>query len=105
MKEYFLKTIIAAATTVSLGTLLSQHLLAQTCQPFLLGVVPLSKIDYISVPNSEGDRLVVGEWNPALDTVWWDIPYPRFPKQTFCGRREIGPGLFAESYVPGDYTG
>jgi len=103
MKAHLLRAIFAAATAVSLGTLLSQRLLAQACQPFLLGVV-LSKIDYISLANSEGDRLVVGEWNPALGEVWWDIPYPTFPKQTFCGVREIAPGLLAEAYVPGDYN-
>ena len=85
MKPYLHRTILAAVVAIQLGTLTSERLFAQTCQPFLYGVVLLAKVHYISVPNLDGDRLVVGEWHPDAYGLPWEIPYPRFPKEKFCG--------------------
>jgi len=105
MKGYLCRTILVTVVAIPLGTLASERSFAQTCQPFFYGVAPLAKVHYISGPNLEGDRLVVGEWNPDAYGVPWEIPYPRFPKEKFCGLVEIAPGLFAETYVPPDFSG
>jgi len=78
MKNFICQSRLAAIVAIPLGMLVSGHLFAQTCQSFLLGMAPLAKVHYISAADSEGDRLVVGEWNPALGEVWCDIPYPSF---------------------------
>lgn len=105
MNARLYKTILTAVVTIPLGTFASGRLFAQTCQPFFYGVLLLAKVHYISAPNLDGDRLVVGEYHPDAYGLAWEIPYPMFPKQTFCGLVEIAPGLFAETYVPPNFSG
>ena len=79
MNKPLCKALLTAVVTVPLGLLDSEYFFAQNCSPFLLGMVPLAKVHYISDPNVDGDRLVVGEWNPAIGQIWWDMPGASFP--------------------------
>lgn len=67
--------MLAALMAISLGTLGSQRLLAQTCAPFPSGVVPFGMIYYLSFPNAQGDRLVVGEM-AGRQVILEQIPLP-----------------------------
>jgi hypothetical protein len=97
MKAFLLRTMLAALMAISLGTLGLQRLLAQTCVPFPSGVVPFGMIDYLSGPNAQGDRLVVGE-RAGRQVILEQIPLPSFANQKFCGSVEIAPGFFVEAY-------
>jgi hypothetical protein len=100
VKAYTLRAIFAAAVAVSLGTLACERLFAQTCAPFPAGVVPFGVLHYISAPNADGDRLMVGEIVRQQTMILEQIPLPSFANQKFCGSVEMAPGLFVEAYVP-----
>jgi hypothetical protein len=68
------------------------------CVAFPAGVAPFSRIDYISLPNSSGDRLVVGSL--ASQSLLSAIPLPSATNQRYCGPVELMPGLAAIAYVP-----
>src|SRR5262245_48253665 len=105
MKARLLRTILTAGVAISLATLVSQRLSAQTCAPFPAGVVPFPMLHYISEANIYGDRFVVGELGGRLKKD--QIPLPAFYNQRFCGPVELAPGLLMEAYVPsvGERTG
>src|SRR5262245_14768203 len=98
MKARLLRTILTAGVAISLATLVSQRLSAQTCAPFPAGVVPFAMVHYISEANIYGDRFVVGELGGRLKKD--QIPLPAFYNQRFCGPVELAPGLLMEAYVP-----
>ena len=82
------KTILTAVLAIPLGTLAPERLSAQTCQPFLLRMVPLAKVHYISDPNLDGRPVGSGRMeSSAYGQIWWDMPCASFPKQTYCGLR------------------
>ncbi len=62
--------------------------------------MPFGVVHYISAPNVEGDRLVVGEIVGQQTMILEQIPLPSIAKQKFCGSVQIAPGLFVEAYVP-----
>ena len=96
MKAVLYKSLCTAVVT--LGILNPECLLAQTCAPFPAGVVPFGRVHYISAPNAQGDRLVVGQMGRRIEEE--QIPLPSFPNQKFCGSVQMAPGLFFEAYVP-----
>jgi len=99
MKTYAHRVVLAAVVSISLGSLVSQRLLAQTCPWFPGG---FSLIRYISAPNAQGDRLVVGDMPERIRIGQGQNPFPlpSFPNQKFCGSVQMAPGLFMEAYVP-----
>jgi len=84
---------------ISVGNLVSECLFAQTCAPFPASVVPFGTVYYISAPNAQGDRLVVGEM-VGRQMILDQIPLPSVANQRFCGSVELAPGFFVEAYVP-----
>ncbi len=98
MKAHLYRTLLVTVVAIPLGTFASERLFAQTCAPFPAGVVPFGVLHYISAPNFEGDRLVVGEMGGRIKVS--QIPLPSFARQKFCGSVQMAPGLFVEAYVP-----
>src|SRR6185503_12116457 len=97
MKTHVRRVVFVAAVGI-LETFVSPCSLAQTCAPFPAGVVPFGTIHYISAPDAQEDRLVVGEMAGRIKVG--QIPLPSFPNQKFCGSVQLAPGLFVEAYVP-----
>lgn len=65
--------------------------------------IPFDSVYYVTDPNSQGDRLVVGAPSLALQDFF---NKPRFPSpdpptnQTYCAPLELAPGFYGEAYVP-----
>jgi hypothetical protein len=102
MKAYLYRTILATVVTISLGTLASERLFAQTCPSFPPRVVPFLMVYYISDTDFEGNRWVVGDMGSRSRglAIREQIPSPSFLNEKFCGSVEMAPGLFVEAYVP-----
>ena len=98
MKFGQFRIIVPTLVVISVGTLVSECLFGQTCAQFPAGVVPFGRLHYISAPNAQGDRLVVGQMGRRMEEE--QIPLPSFPNQKFCGSVQMAPGLFVEAYVP-----
>ena len=91
-------TIVIRACLVILAAALAiQPAFAQSCAQFPAGVVPFTAVNYISNPNADGDRLVVGTM--PISTLQ-QIPLPSFANQRFCGTVEIAAGITVDAYVP-----
>ena len=71
------------------------------CARYPSGYVPFAGIYYVSGPNGNGDRLLVGTMTMAS---WWTlnsvIPLPSYTNQCFCGLVELAPGQVGIAYVP-----
>jgi len=70
------------------------------CARFPDGVIPFSEVHYTTPANTFGDRLVVGTL--SLDPHGLVPPPPAvlFPNQRYCDQVQLGPGVFADAYVP-----
>ncbi len=70
------------------------------CMEYPSGVgAPFVRIDYVTPPIGNGDRLVVGALSDL--TVPNRIPLPNVPGQQFCGKVQVGPdALYSGVYVP-----
>jgi len=70
------------------------------CARYPSGYVPFVSVYYISGPNSNGDRLLVGTMTWGTWTILQSlIPLPDVTNQCFCGLVELAPGRFAIAYV------
>jgi len=78
----------------------SQGAGGQSCRTQIFKVVPLSRIFYITDTNDDGDRLVVGAPAAGALEALRQMAPPDSPNQMFCDRIQLGPGVFAEAYVP-----
>jgi hypothetical protein len=58
-------------------------------------------VNYVSSPNTNGDRLVVGSMAlSTLSELQTYIPLPSATDQQFCGLVNIAPGVLAHTYIP-----
>ena len=71
-----------------------------SCLAFLPKVIPFDALFYISDANADGNRLVVGVPSTDLQTNLAQIPLPGEPNEQFCERVPLGPGVYADAYVP-----
>lgn len=72
---------------------------APGCVPFPYARPPLTAVNYVTAADANGDRLVVGQLDPAVR----DLPQPdaaAFYDQRYCDQVELAPGFFANVYVP-----
>jgi uncharacterized phage protein gp47/JayE len=66
------------------------------CAAFPAGSIPFSIVHYTTPANTQGDRLLVGTLAVGLA----GLTPARFPNQRYCDQVELGPGIFADAYVP-----
>jgi uncharacterized protein (TIGR03437 family) len=93
-------TIIAALPMNLGGSANASVTVAQPCQPISSlpgGYVPFTQISYITGPNGNGDRLVVGKLPLSQLSP---VPLPGLSEQRFCTPLQLVTGLSAISYVP-----
>ena len=70
---------------------------------FPLASPPFSSVFYVTAPNGNGDRLVVGTptgGTSALLTAIGNVPFPNATNQQFCDFVQLVPGAQALAYVP-----
>lgn len=72
------------------------------CARFPDGDTPFSEVHYTTPANTFGDRLVVGTLSLDPRSLLPSPPAVRFPNQRYCDQVELGPGVFADAYVPTD---
>jgi baseplate J-like protein len=70
------------------------------CVPFPFAKPPFTKVFYTTGADANGDRLVVGQLDPALVQKRPDIPLPTVLNQQFCNQVELAPGVYVHAYVP-----
>ena len=75
---------------------------APRCARFPDGVVPFSEVYYTTPANTFGDRLVVGKLSLDPRGLVPSSAGIRFTNQRYCDQVELGPGVFADAYVPTD---
>jgi hypothetical protein len=73
---------------------------AAQCANYPLNVVPFSAILYVTDPNKQGDRLVVGVPSADMQTLLSQLPDASSPNQTYCAPLELAPSFYAQAYVP-----
>ena len=74
---------------------------AQNCLDVPSNLVPFSSAYYVTGPNANGDRLVVGTMSLEIFSVLQSqAPLPSAPNQQFCNPLQVAPGLYAQAYVP-----
>jgi Baseplate J-like protein len=77
---------------------------APLCATFPPSLVPpFSRVYYITDPNSQGDRLVVGEVAGdalGLELLSQQLPAVTVPNQQFCDQVQLAPGVYVNAYVP-----
>ena len=72
-----------------------------TCLAWSYTEVPFDSVYYVSAPNANGDRYVVG--NMSLSTyqvLRTQMAAPSFANQEFCGSIQLASGVYAQAYVP-----
>jgi hypothetical protein len=70
---------------------------------FPVATPPFSSIFYVTAPNADGDRLVVGAPTGGFDSIrraMSYIPVISFPNEAFCDFIQLAPGMQVASYVP-----
>ena len=72
------------------------------CVNYPSQLIPFSSIFYVTDPNSQGDRLVVGAPSADLQTLLKQLPPsdPDSPNQVYCTPVELAPGFYGQAYVP-----
>jgi hypothetical protein len=75
---------------------------AAQCVNYPSSTIPFSSVYYVTDPNAQGDRLVVGAPSPAFKGLLQQLPPsdPDSPNQTYCSPLELAPGFYAQGYVP-----
>ncbi len=92
--------IIGAAGALVFGLPLSGQQ-EPACSRFRPDFVPFVNVHYISEPNADGDRLVVGDSTPDLfGRIRNELPLPELPDQRYCDPVQLAPDLWADAYVP-----
>jgi hypothetical protein len=91
-------TGVKASELVMISSVL-QGARALGCAEFPGKGVPFSQVLYTTGANAFGDRLVVGIL--ALHPQEF-VPENSFPNQRYCDQVELGPGVYADAYVPSD---
>jgi len=94
-------TGVAASELVMLAGVTQGGQSAQ-CVNFPSQLVPFASIFYVTDPNSQGDRLVVGAPAADLQTLLQQLPLPDpdSPNQVYCAPVELAPGFYGQAYVP-----
>lgn len=92
---------VAASELVMLAGVTQGGQAAQ-CVNFPSQTVPFNSIYYLTNPNAQGDRLVVGAPSSDLQTLLNQLPAsdPDSPNQIYCSPLELAPGFYAQAYVP-----
>jgi len=77
-------------------------------------VVRFDTLDYVTDPDANGVRLLVGQMSAErlqqIGAGIQNLPLPVFPNQRFCGAIDVAPGVRVEVFVPtaderlGDYS-
>jgi len=75
---------------------------AARCVNYPSSAIPFSSVYYVTDPNAQGDRLVVGAPAPGFKAVLQQLPPsdPDSPNQTYCSPLELAPGFYVQAYVP-----
>lgn len=75
---------------------------AAECVNYPLKTAPFNSVYYVTDPNAQGDRLVVGSPSPAFKDLLKQLPAsdPDSPNQTYCAPVELAPGFYGQAYVP-----
>lgn len=75
---------------------------AAQCVNFPSSTVPFTSIYYVTDPNAQGDRLVVGAPTPGFKGLLQQLPAsdPESPNQVYCSPLELAPGFYVQAYVP-----
>ena len=74
---------------------------AQSCANVPANFVPFSSVYYVTAPNANGDRLVVGTMSLDIFAVLQSqAPLPSALNQQLCNPLQIAPGIYAQAYVP-----
>ena len=74
---------------------------ATSCLSIPPSFVPFSSIYYVSAPNANGDRLVVGNMPLIVfSTFLSQILAASAPNQPLCSPLQATPGLYTQAYVP-----
>jgi len=87
------------ASELAMIAAVSQGSQTPLCAAFPYSQRPLTKVEYVTSADANGDRLVVGRLDPAIA----ELPAPALPtvfNQRFCDQVELAPGLYANVYVP-----
>jgi hypothetical protein len=94
-------TGVAASELVMLAGVTQGGQSAQ-CVNYPSQLIPFSSIFYVTDPNSQGDRLVVGAPSADLQTLLQQLPSsaPDSPNQVYCSPVELAPGFYGQAYVP-----
>jgi len=94
-------TSVAASELVMLAGV-TQGGQATQCVNFPSKTIPFTSIFYVTDPNAQGDRLVVGTPSPDFLNLLKQLPPsdPDSPNQTYCSPLELAPGFYAQAYVP-----
>src|SRR5882724_2737915 len=73
---------------------------AVQCVNYPLKTIPFSSIRYITDPDPQGDRLVVGVPAGDMQAFFAQLPMVNSPNQTYCAPLELAPGFYGQAYVP-----
>jgi hypothetical protein len=98
---------VAASELVMLAGVTQGGQAAQ-CASYPYKTIPFTSVFYVTDPNAQGDRLVVGAPSAYFKTLMQQLPSsdPNSPNQTYCAPLELAPGFYGQAYVPtSDDTG
>jgi hypothetical protein len=73
---------------------------AAECVNYPLKTIPFSSVLYVTEPNTQGDRLVVGVPSGNLQALFSHLPIANSLNQTYCAPLELAPGFYGQAYVP-----
>jgi hypothetical protein len=94
-------TGVAASELVMLAGV-TQGGQALECVNYPLKAIPFSSIFYVTDPNAQGDRLVVGVPAGDMKDFFSQLSPVSSPNQTYCAPLELAPGFYVQAYVPTD---
>jgi hypothetical protein len=95
-----------AASELAMIAAVSQGSEAPLCAAFPFAQPPFTKVHYVTAADANGDRLVVGDIDPALlETIRRvsgtpAVPLPSIVDQRYCDQVELAPGTYAAAYIP-----
>jgi hypothetical protein len=90
---------IAASELVMLAGVTQGGQAAQ-CVNYPLKTIPFTSILYVTDPNKQGDRLVVGVPYGDMQALFSRLPIANSLNQTYCAPLELAPGFYGQAYVP-----
>ena len=94
-------TTVAASELVMLAGV-TQGGQSAKCVSFPSKIIPFTSIYYVTDPNAQGDRLVVGAPSSGLQALFQqlDLPKQNDPNETYCAPLELARGFYGQAYVP-----